>query len=60
MHNVWPVAGGKSSLCMDDPDLILLNPKSDQNLISPYTNYSWGVIKVVKIKGMIANIRSFG
>ena len=36
-----------------------LNPKSDQNIISPYCNPAESFIKIVRIKEMIANLRSF-
>ena len=32
-----------------------LNPKSDQNLISPYSNISESFNKIMRIKEMIAN-----
>ena len=37
-----------------------LNPKSDQHLISPYSNTTELFIKIVGIKEMITNLRSFG
>lgn len=36
-----------------------LNPKSDQNIISPYCNPAESFIKIVRIKEMIANLSSF-
>ena len=36
-----------------------LNPKSDQNIISPYCNPAESFIKIVRIKEMIANLRGF-
>ena len=36
-----------------------LSPKSDQNLISPYSNTAKPFIKIMAIKDMIANMRSF-
>ena len=35
------------------------NPKSDQNLFSPYCNPAESFIKIVRIKEMIANLRGF-
>ena len=36
-----------------------LNPSSDQHLISPYNNTSESFIKIMRIKEMITNLRSF-
>ena len=36
-----------------------LNPASDQHLISPYNNTSESFIKIMRIKEMITNLRSF-
>ena len=36
-----------------------LNPKSDQHLISPYINTVESFIMIVRIKEIIANLRSF-
>ena len=36
-----------------------LSPRSDQHLISPYSNTNESFIKIVRIKEMIANPRSF-
>ena len=34
-----------------------LNPKSDQNLISPYSNIAESFTKIMRIKEMIAKLR---
>ena len=39
--------------------LNLLNPKSDQYLISPYSKNAESFIKIMRIKEMIANLTSF-
>ena len=36
-----------------------LDPKSDQHLISPYSNTAKSFIKIMQIKEMITNTRSF-
>ena len=36
-----------------------LDPKSDQHLISPYSNTAKSFIKIMRIKEMITNTRSF-
>ena len=36
-----------------------LDPKSDQYLISPYSNTAKSFIKIMRIKEMITNTRSF-
>ena len=36
-----------------------LNPKSDQNLFSPYCNPAGSFNNIVRIKEMIANLRGF-
>ena len=35
------------------------NPKSDQHLISPYSNVAESFIKILRKKEVIANLRSF-
>ena len=35
------------------------NPKSDEHLISPYSNIAEPFIKMMRIKEMIANLRGF-
>ena len=37
----------------------LFNPENDQHLISPNSNEAKSFIKIMRIKGMIANQRSF-
>ena len=39
--------------------LNLLNPKSDQHVISPYSNTAESFIKIMRIKEMIANPKSY-
>ena len=36
-----------------------LNPKSDQHVISPYSNTAESFIKIMKIEELITNLRSF-
>ena len=53
-----------TALVMDNftkqqPTFSPLNPKSDQLLISPYSNTAESFIKIMRIKGKITNQRSF-
>ena len=41
------------------PQHNLLNPTSDQHLISPYSNAAESVIKITRIKKMITNLGRF-
>ena len=42
-------------ICVFNP----LNPASDQYLISPYNNTAESFIKIMRIRQMITNLRSF-
>ena len=42
-------------LCVLSP----LNPKSDQHLISPYSNTAESFTKIMRMREMLANLRGF-
>ena len=58
-HHCWNISTEDLLFHVHSASFNPFNPKSNKHLISPYRNTAESFIKVMRIKEMITNLRSF-
>ena len=58
-HHCWNISAKDLLFHVNLASFNPFNPKSNKHLISPYRNTAESFIKVMRIKEMITNLRSF-